>query len=194
MPRTVIQTDRCDLRLATYQDAEAIIDFYLKNENHFTPWDPIKPANFYSREFWLKRISDAFQEFERGQSMRLLICSRNDGEIIGMINFTNFERGPFQNCRLGYKIGEIYQGKGMMTETLKECVSYIFNKLHFHRIEANYIPLNERSGRLLKRLGFVEHGIAENYLQIAGLWQSHVLTSLVNENYAPAISIVASER
>jgi len=194
MSRTLIQTDRCDLRLATHNDAEAIIDFYLKNENHFTPWDPVKPSYFYSREFWLKRISDALQEFERGRSLRLLICSRQDDQIVGMINFTNFERGPFQNCRLGYKMGEAFQGKGLMLESLRESITFIFDKLHFHRIEANYMPCNERSGRLLKRLGFVEHGIAENYLQIAGLWQSHMLTSLVNENYAPAISIVASER
>lgn len=182
MSRAVIQTDRCHLRLATQKDAQVIIDFHLKNNDHFSPWDPVKPANFFSKEFWLKRISDAEHEFEHDRSLRLIMLSKKNDEMMGMINFTNFERGPFQNCRLGYKIGQDFQGQGLMHESLKASISYLFEELKFHRIEANYIPSNKRSGNLLKRLGFVEHGIAENYLQIAGQWQAHVLTSLVNAN------------
>jgi ribosomal-protein-alanine N-acetyltransferase len=47
---------------------------------------------------------------------------------------------------------------------------------------ANYMPANERSGKLLKRLGFTVEGYARDYLFIAGAWQDHVLTSLANRN------------
>jgi ribosomal-protein-alanine N-acetyltransferase len=109
---------------------------------------------------------------------------RKEGRILnGMINFTTFERGPFQNCRLGYKIGAAYEGEGYMTETLQAAIRYVFKELNFHRVEANYIPKNERSGRLLKRLGFAEHGVAKNYLRIAGKWQNHILTSLTHDDW-----------
>jgi ribosomal-protein-alanine N-acetyltransferase len=45
---------------------------------------------------------------------------------------------------------------------------------------ANYMPGNERSARLLERLGFEREGYAKAYLNIAGRWQDHVLTALVN--------------
>jgi ribosomal-protein-alanine N-acetyltransferase len=43
---------------------------------------------------------------------------------------------------------------------------------------ANFRPENDRSRRLLQRLGFVEEGFARNYLFIDGAWRDHVLTSL----------------
>lgn len=48
---------------------------------------------------------------------------------------------------------------------------------------AAYLPDNERSGKLLKRLGFVVEGYARDYLMIDGQWQDHILTSLINHNW-----------
>jgi ribosomal-protein-alanine N-acetyltransferase len=45
--------------------------------------------------------------------------------------------------------------------------------------------VNERSGRLLERLGFVREGYARDYLLIAGRWQDHILTSLTNTGLKP---------
>jgi hypothetical protein len=39
---------------------------------------------------------------------------------------------------------------------------------------------NERSARLLERLRFEREGYAKAYLSIAGRWQDHVLTALIN--------------
>jgi ribosomal-protein-alanine N-acetyltransferase len=50
---------------------------------------------------------------------------------------------------------------------------------------ASYLPHNQRSGKLLKRLGFVVEGYARDYLLINGLWQDHILTSLTNPNWKP---------
>ena len=52
-----------------------------------------------------------------------------------------------------------------------------------HRIMANYMPHNQRSGNLLKKLGFVVEGYARDYLLINGKWEDHILTSLNNDNY-----------
>lgn len=52
-----------------------------------------------------------------------------------------------------------------------------------HRIMAAYLPYNQRSGKLLKRLGFIVEGYARDYLTIDGQWQDHILTSLTNRNW-----------
>jgi ribosomal-protein-alanine N-acetyltransferase len=59
----------------------------------------------------------------------------------------------------------------------------MFDTQNLHRIMANYIPGNERSARLLERLGFEREGYAKAYLNIAGRWQDHVMTALVNSRF-----------
>jgi len=46
---------------------------------------------------------------------------------------------------------------------------------------AGYLPHNERSGKLLDRLGFEKEGLARKYLKINGRWEDHLLTSLIND-------------
>ena len=182
----MIETSRCTLRAPKLDDIEKTIRFYELNREHLAPWDPAVPEGFYTPAYWKQKFEEAQSEF-KDKSMRLHLFLK-DGTLIGMTNFTNFERGPFQNCRLGYKIGKQYEGKGYMFEALQAAIQIIFEKdLNFHRIEANYIPSNHRSAKLLKRLGFTEHGIAERYLHINGQWMPHVLTSLVNKAWESTV-------
>ncbi len=178
-----IETQRLLLAIPELGDEVATLEFYKNNENHLAPWDPKKPDDFFMLDYWAKKIQDAKDEFQNKTSVRFNIFLKESGELIGMVNFTTLERGPFQNCRVGYKLGEKFQGFGYMNEALSCGINYMFNELNFHRVEANYIPENIRSSKVLKSLGFEEHGIARNYLMIAGSWQDHVLTSKINPNW-----------
>ena len=86
-----------------------------------------------------------------------------------------------QRLSAGYE--DFLQGKGIMFEILSAAIPYIFFRLNIHRIMANYMPVNKRSGALLERLGFEREGIAKAYVQIAGKWEDHVLTSLINSRW-----------
>lgn len=100
--------------------------------------------------------------------------------MIAAIGFSNFIRGAFQACYLGYSVDKGHEGQGYMREALQASITYVFDELQLHRIMANYMPVNRRSGGLLRRLGFVVEGYARDYLQINGNWEDHVLTSLTN--------------
>lgn len=80
-------------------------------------------------------------------------------------------------CYLGYSVDHSSQGRGVMYEALDTLIPVVFSQFGLHRIMANYMPRNERSGRLLQRLGFEKEGYAKDYLQIAGRWEDHVLTA-----------------
>ena len=97
-------------------------------------------------------------------------------------NFTNIVKGPFQACNLGYSVAKTREGHGIMTAVVKKGIEIMFKEYGLHRIMANYMPGNARSARLLERCGFVREGYAKAYLKIAGRWEDHVLTSLVNRN------------
>jgi ribosomal-protein-alanine N-acetyltransferase len=178
-----IESERLFLSLPVIDSEAQIVRFYQDNEEHLSPWDPKKPEGFFTESYWKLKVEQAHQEFEDQESLRLNIYHSDSKELIGMCNFTSFERGPFQCCRLGYKISKSYEGKGYMFEALEVAIKYIFDDLNFHRIEANYIPENIRSGNLLKRLGFEENGLAKNYLLIDGKWQDHILTSKTNDSW-----------
>lgn len=176
-----IETSRTLGRLGHSDDIEEVIRFHQDNEkDHFARWNPEYPPNFLTKSFWKTQISKSIQAFHHGQSMRLMFFHRQSNELMAMINFTNFERASFQNCRLGYKIGKKYEGQGLMREALEASIQYLFRYLQFHRIEANVIPNNDRSRNLLRRLQFEEIGISKNYLRINSQWQDHVLHYLNN--------------
>ncbi len=191
------QTPRLVLKMPRPDDAALVSRYHYDNREHLKPWEPPRPPGFFTPEFWQWRLEQNLDEFSQDQSLRLVLLP-SEGEregIIGQINFSRFNRGPSQSCLLGYSLDHRHQGKGYMTEGLGAAVEFVFERLGMHRIEANYMPINERSGRLLRRLGFVVEGYARDYLFINGAWRDHVLTALTNpdaprpgplDNQAPA--------
>lgn len=176
-----LQSPRLHLRHAQPSDIPAILNYYQDNQTHLAPFEPLKSADFYTHSYWEQEISQRLMETQGDKSLKLFIFLKHSPHsIIGSLNFSNFIRGVFQNCTVGYSLAESYQGQGYMREAMQVGIRYIFSHLKFHRIEANYLPHNQRSGNLLKRLGFTVNGYAPNYLYIAGQWQDHILTSLLN--------------
>ncbi|MEN1933222.1 GNAT family N-acetyltransferase [Escherichia coli] len=83
------------------------------------------------------------------------------------------------------RLGKKWQGKGLMFEALTAAIRYMQRTQHIHRIMANYMPHNKRSGDLLARLGFEKEGYAKDYLLIDGQWRDHVLTALTTPDWTP---------
>lgn len=179
-----LQCKRGILRMATEDDIQAILTYFTLNQAHLDPFEPIKPAEFYTSDFWRVMIRDRNQAFLQDQAIKLFLFDQhNPQQIIAAINFSNIVRGVFQSCTLGFSIAAQYQGQGYMTESIPVAIAYLFSDLNFHRIMAAYMPHNQRSGRLLRRLGFQMEGYASKYLCINGTWQDHVLTSLINTKF-----------
>ena len=59
---------------------------------------------------------------------------------------------------------------------------YKRNKEFLHRLEANVMPKNKASLRVLEKNQFVNEGISKYYLNINGVWEDHV--HMVKINYA----------
>ena len=90
-------------------------------------------------------------------------------------------RGAFQSCHLGYQLDERAINQGFMTEALRRAIAFVFDELQLHRIEANVMPRNLRSSRVLAKLGFVEEGLARQYLKINGVWEDHIHYVMLND-------------
>lgn len=180
-----IETPRLTLTLPNSDLVPAMVRYVEENRSHFAPWEPTRPNTYYTEDYWILEFTKQATEFQQDRSMCLVLLDRTQptGTILGQCNFRNFIRGSFQACHLGYNLDYRYQGKGLMYEALTGAINYSFADLELHRIMANYMPTNVRSGKLLRRLGFTVEGYARDYLYLAGAWQDHILTALTEESW-----------
>lgn len=179
-----ITTERTILRLAESGDARAVVRFYTRNRERLRAFDPARSPIFYEEHFWRMQIERNLDDFRADRALRLFLFLQDDpGSVIGNVSFANFIRGVAQSCTLGYSIDGEMEGKGLMREALESALRFCFRRLNFHRIEANYMPHNTRSGGLLRRLGFVVEGYSRDYLMINGRWEDHVRTALMNPEW-----------
>jgi ribosomal-protein-alanine N-acetyltransferase len=141
------------------EHAAAHAAFMARNREHFLHWEPPRSTGVETTAYWVRQLAQAVEDFHSDGSVRLaLFPLAEPARLVGRVNFTQIYRGPYQSCVLGY----------------------MFNVRRLHRIEANHRPENDRSARLLARLGFVAEGYARAYLFIDGQWRDHVRTAKIN--------------
>ncbi|HEC07127.1 MAG TPA: GNAT family N-acetyltransferase [Thiolapillus brandeum] len=177
-----LQTDRTILKIPGPDDAALMLGYYLENREHLSPWEPERTPAFYTLAHWEKLLRDNLELVADNTGFRFAAFDHAHSEVLGICNITNVVYGPFQACNLGYSIARKHEGKGLMTEILEAGIRFAFQDLGLHRIMANHLPCNERSARLLQRLGFEREGYAKSYLKISGRWEDHVLTALVHSD------------
>jgi ribosomal-protein-alanine N-acetyltransferase len=117
--------------------------------------------------------------------VRLLVCRRADGVILGVVNVSEIVRGALQSAYLGYYAFEPHAGAGYLTEGLGLVLRHAFRRLGLHRLEANIQPANTPSRRLARRLGFRKEGFSPRYLKVGGRWRDHERWAIVREDWSP---------
>ena len=175
-----IETARCRLKLLEPHQAEIMARFRQENRLHLESWEPTRTPEFFTPAFWEIQLRIALKDFRLGNSVCFAITDLAETEVMGVCNYTNIIRGTFLSCHLGYALASRHESQGIMYEVLQTSLDYIFEEIRLHRVMANYLPRNQRSGDLLKRLGFKIEGQAEAFLKINGRWEDHVLTARLN--------------
>jgi [ribosomal protein S5]-alanine N-acetyltransferase len=177
-----LETTRLILALPTSRDAEAVLQYASRNREHLRPWSPPEAPGAYTLEGAHQRVQGIQRDFQAGRGVAFWFRKKDSplGALIGAANLSNIILGGFRACYLGYHLDVDHVGQGYMTEALRAVIRYAFEDLELHRIMANFMPSNERSGAVLKGLGFTVEGYARDYLFIAGGFRDHVLTALTN--------------
>lgn len=183
-----LETKRLILRVPEADDAKAMVAFVTENRDHFAPWEPMREDRYYTVDHWHTQLELGVERAIAGAGIQFVLVSRDGphGRVLGQCTLSNIARGPFQAAFLGYGLDKSAVGKGLMEEALRATIAYCFGDMNLHRIMANYMPSNTRSAKLLNNLGFYPEGHARDYLYLAGEWQDHVLTALVNSEWRPA--------
>ena len=179
----ILHTDHLVLRTIDPAFAARCLDYVVRNREFFTPWNPAVNETFYTLAFQADRLRLDSELRAQDRAVRLWLFKREDRafeQIVGDLAFSNIVRGAFQSCHLGYKIDSAESSRGLMTEALACAIRFAFEELKLHRIEANIMPRNARSIRVVEKLGFVNEGLSRKYLNIAGVWEDHLHYVLLN--------------
>ena len=180
-----LESDRLILRVLDESYSEKILDFFIRNSDFLNKWEPIKDEEFYTVEFQEQRLINDLKLMNEDRSLRLWMFKKDDKEfnnIIGSVALNEIVRGCFHSCFLGYRIDEQNANNGYMTEAVKRLKEYAFNDLKLHRIEANIMPHNIASLKVVEKNGFVDEGLSKKYLKINGRWEDHIHMVILNED------------
>jgi len=191
MPSARSRIDTRRLRLVAPEpgQAQAVADFYARNREHFSPWDPPRGPDDDEPEAIQRRLLGGAAAFDAGEAFRWWLTPADaPRRVIGSISLSNLSRGPFQSANLGYALDAAAQGQGLMHEALQAVIAEAFAPaINLHRLQAGVRPENLRSLAVMARLGFADEGLARDYLYIAGAWRDHRLFALLNPAFiAPA--------
>ncbi len=182
MSRSVLHTERLLLQSSDRSMDRQVLDYMLRNREFLREWDPERLPYFYTLETQREMIEVDLDQTEFGQLAKFWIYKREElWRIIGSISLSNIVRGAFQSCHLGYRLDRDEVNKGYMTEALARVIRYAFEDLRLHRIEANIMPRNAASLKVVGKLGFESEGLARKYLRINGKWEDHIHMVLLNE-------------
>jgi len=111
----------------------------------------------------LQLIEMMVELIDTNQGLTWTISLPEDPKMIGTVHLWKISRENHR-AEIGYLLHPDFQGRGLMTECLKAVISYGFNELKLHSIEANVNPNNLASIRVLEKCGFVREGYyKENY-------------------------------
>lgn len=177
-------TGRLVLKILDESHAPAVVDYYRRNAAFLQEWDQVREDAFYTLEYHRRQLRYERGEMETGRLLRLWLLVKADPvqeRVIGTVAFNNIVRGAFLSCHLGYRLDKDEVNKGYATEAVGRGIAVMFEEYGLHRIEANIMPKNKPSLRVVEKLGFCAEGLARKYLKINGCWEDHLHMVLLND-------------
>lgn len=147
-----LQTQRLLLRDFSMEDLD---DFYTYCANPDVGIHAGWPAhqNKEQSEKVLRRMMESGEYWA--------VCERESGRNIGLVRLHPDERrkrSPQNALAMSYLLAKEQWGKGYMTEALREVLRHAFEEMGLALISVYRFSYNERSARVMEKLGFVYEG------------------------------------
>ena len=173
------------LRPLEVSDAAPLLDAYLRNREHLRPYEPVRPASFWTLEGQLERVESLVAQHADGT---VFACGMFRGQrLLGCATLNSIVLGPFRSAALGYWVDGAETGQGLATRAATAMCRIADEDVGLHRLEASAMPGNVASRRVLAKAGFERIGAAPEYLHIDGRWQDAVIFQRILNDRAPGV-------
>jgi len=173
-PRKIDQA--LTLSLLSEQHAQSLFILTDSNREFLQPWFPWIEFTLDVNDT-IKFIEAQYELYRNKQSVQVVV--ERGVDIIGMVDFHEIDLAN-EVGRIGYWLGEQFNGHGYMTSVVKEMVSIGFNELGFNRIEIQCATDNTKSRAIPERLGFTQEGVLRSAEKVNGRYLDHAVYGLLN--------------
>lgn len=142
-----IKTDRLILRRYKLNDSSNMYKNWASDSEvtRFLSWAPHP-----NEDFTKKLINEWINEYEDNKKYHWVIELRENKKVIGDISSFNLN-DKHCSCEIGYCLSRDYWDSGIMSESLKSVINYLFVKVGFNRIVAMHDTNNPASGKVMMK-------------------------------------------
>lgn len=142
-----LRTDRTIIRRFMYGDIDDLLVLTghpsVARETPNIPRDREKLMDYVDTQ-------NSYGLFEKGKCFDLAVELRETARVIGLLTLVG--DGERQG-EIGWGFDIAHRGRGLATEAARRLIAFAFEECGFHRIYAGTTADNERSWRLMERLG-----------------------------------------
>lgn len=103
-------------------------------------------------------------------------------ELVGSIGFLYVDQEN-KKTEIGYWLGKDYEGKGIITKSIKVLINYAFEELHFNKIEIGVATDNLKSRAIPEKLGFKHEGELRDFEYINGRYLNRIIYGLKSNEW-----------
>ncbi|MBQ8399189.1 MAG: GNAT family N-acetyltransferase [Clostridia bacterium] len=174
----MLQTRRLYFRIMRYTDAEDMFEYSSKEEvTRYLLWSPHENIEYTRR--YLAFIKN---QYRQGAFFDWAVVLKENGKMIGTGGYTVVD-DKHQMGEIGYVLNSEYWGKGFGSEVAEELLSFGFNYLGLHRIQARYMVGNEASRAVMEKVGMRFEGIARNAMYVKNEFKDIGCCAILEEEY-----------
>lgn len=152
------------LKKLCMKDADALFAFELNNKTFFEEMVPTRGEDYYQYDVFLSRLEALLDEQIQGKSYFYLIKDHND-TILGRMNVVDIKEAQGE---LGYRVGQLHNGKGIASKALKLLIGTIVEEGQIQQLNAKTTSNNIASQKVLEKNGFEEMDKSDETIQLNG--------------------------
>ena len=165
------------LGLSIPQYAGELFELVHKNRDFLKQWLPwldtvTKPSD--TKEF----IETQLLRFQKGEALHVTIFHRD--KISGVLGYDQIDQTNGIG-HMGYWQAQEYNGKGIMTKSVKNLIKLGFQYYSLNRIEIRCAVNNLKSRAIPERLGFQQEGTIRRALKVYDKHLDHVVYGLLRQ-------------
>jgi len=173
-----LETERLNLRQLTLEDTDFIFRHFSDPAvTRYLMDEPPATDHAQAREIIRFYLEPSGKTHNRWGMFR-----KSDRKPIGTCGYHKWNKRYFR-AEIGFDLGPGFWGQGYMTEVLRVVITYGFERMKLNRIDALVYVENDRSIRLLQRLGFKQEGLLRDYFYLDGRFYDHYLFALLQREW-----------
>ena len=130
----------------------------------------------------VRYLSYVLPRYKRGEYYDWALIDRATGKMIGTCGFTSFDL-PSNSAEVGYVLTRARWGEELIPEALRAVIRFGFISLGLHRIEARYIVGNEKSLRVMQKVGMKYEGVLRDSMFVKGEYVSVGVAAILRDEF-----------